>query len=170
MLFQEKFLPHFDSLWELLGHNLANWEDRKEGFFNREDTLQYFSNLQSRESLSSHLRQCLCFAKVFLSHRSHAGNEHGLGALQHSIHFAIWTKASLFYDFCGSPCIFIQINNFFKLHALGIKRLTLGSQLPPTPPGLVSAETIPSQKYSMQEIFLPCYVWRHSYLSWYKPR
>ena len=129
MLFQEKFLPHFDSLWELLGHNLANWEDRKEGFFNREDTLQYFSDLQSRElgwapmllvffspkqSLSSHLRQCLCFAKVFLSHRSHAGNEHGLGALQHSIHFAIWTKASLFYDFCGSPWIFIQID-FFKL-------------------------------------------------------
>ena len=76
---------------------------------------------QGRQSLSSQ-PHCLCFMKVFLSHRSKVRNEHGLGARQHSlwpnvhsIHLAIWTKASLYYDFCGSPWIFIQITNFFKL-------------------------------------------------------
>ena len=84
-----------------------------------------------KQALSSLPCQCLCSAKVFLSHRSQARNEHRLGqrflllrcpwlgALQHSlrpvihsIHLAIWTKACLFYDFCGSPWIFIQIHNF----------------------------------------------------------
>ena len=124
-------------------------------FFNRGDTIQYFGGLRSRElgqapillvflfprqALSSHHR-CLCFAKVFLSHRSQVGNERGLGARQHSlwpnvhsIHLAIWTKASLYYDFCGSPWIFIQINNFFKLLAPGIEPLTLGSQVQRSPP------------------------------------
>ena len=96
-----------------------------------------------RQVLSSQIHQCLCFAKVFLSHRSQEGNEHGLGALQHSlwpnthsIHLAIWMKAPLFYDFCGSLWIFIQLNNFFKLPAPGIEPLTPGLQvqsLPPTP-------------------------------------
>ena len=38
-------------------------------------------------------------------------------------------EASLFYHFCGSPWIFIQINNFLKLPVPGIKPLTLGSQV-----------------------------------------
>ena len=44
---------------------------------------------------------------------------------------------SLFW-FCGSPWIFIQINNFFKLPVPGIEPLTLGLQVqrfPPTPRG-----------------------------------
>ena len=97
--------------------------------------------IPSYSMLSSHPYQCFCFAKLFLSHRLQAGNEHGLGALQrslwpdiHSIHLGNWTKASLFYDFCGSPWIFIQINNFFKLTAPGIKPLTLGSQVQRSPP------------------------------------
>ena len=62
-----------------------------------------------RQALSSHPCQCLCLAIVLLSHRSQEVNECGLGALQHSlwpdihsIHLAVWTKASLFHDFCGS--------------------------------------------------------------------
>ena len=41
--------------------------------------------------------------------------------------------------FCGSPWIFIQLNNFFKLLALGIEPLTLAIQVqcsPPTPQGI----------------------------------
>ena len=44
----------------------------------------------------------------------------------------------LFYDFCGNPGIFIQINNFFKLPVPVIEPLTLGLQVqrsPPTPRG-----------------------------------
>ena len=37
-------------------------------------------------------------------------------------------KGFSLYDFCGSPGIFIQINNFFKLMAPGIQPLTLGLQ------------------------------------------
>jgi hypothetical protein len=38
------------------------------------------------------------------------------------------THESLLW-FCGSPWIFIQINNFFKLLAAGIEPLTLGLQV-----------------------------------------
>ena len=68
-------------------------------FLNIGDTIQYFGHLRSREfgqapillvflsprqALSSH-PHCLCFAKVFLSHRLQVGNECGLGARQHSL-------------------------------------------------------------------------------------
>ena len=84
----------------------------------------------------------MCFTKVCLSHRSQAGTERGLGALQHSLwpdvrsnRLAIWTKA------LWVLWIFIQINIFFKLPAPGIDPLTLGLQgqsSAPTPRGLTT--------------------------------
>ena len=61
------------------------------------------------------------------------GLERGLGALQHSFlpnkpsnHLChLMNKV---FKICVSPWIFIQIKNFFKLLALGIKPLTLGRQ------------------------------------------
>ena len=44
--------------------------------------LCYWCSFSPRQALSSHPCQCLCFAKVFLSHRLQAGNERGL---QHSL-------------------------------------------------------------------------------------
>ena len=90
--------------------------------------------------LLTYVKDIYCIVSPLLQKKT------GLGALQHSlwpdihsIHLAIRTKASLFYDFCGRPWIFIQINNFFKLPAQGIEPLTLGMQghtLSPPPWGL----------------------------------
>ena len=113
------------STWlvSLVNRQCSIIRNSKPHFFYKRDTLQYFGSLRSREldqapmllcsfstrqTLSSHKSQCLCLAKVFLSHRSQAGNEHGLGALQHSlwpnihsIHLAVGTKAFLFMIFVG---------------------------------------------------------------------
>jgi hypothetical protein len=58
--------------------------------------LCYWYSFSSRHALSSHLHQCLCFVKA------HCG----------PILLAFWMKASLFYDFHGSPWIFIQLTTF----------------------------------------------------------
>ena len=53
-----------------------------------------------------------------------------------ALQYSFWAKLSSYrlnigtkdYEFCVSPCIFIHMNNFLNLPALGIEPLTLGLQ------------------------------------------
>ena len=88
---------------------------KSKGFFNRHYSLLSFGRLQlyhSEALLTNSITLqlvFLCFVKVRLSHRSHAGTECGLGALQHSLwpdvcsnRLVIWTKGKAIWVLCES--------------------------------------------------------------------
>ena len=72
--------------------------------------------------------------------------ECGLGTLHCGLMSPVapWPSEQMLYEFCLSPWIFIQINNFFKLPALGIEPLALtlqGQCSTPTLQGLTGPDS-----------------------------